>query len=64
MLYPAIALALLCAAWMAVQLLAKKQQTKNHIDHGGGCCGACADKTCELKPTFPSPKNPPQGEGI
>jgi len=46
-LVPVIAYALLTAGWMAVQLLARKAGTKNHIDHRGGCCGACDNKdTC------------------
>ena len=40
-LIPVLALMVLAAGWAALQLLAKRMQTKNHIDHGGGCCGAC-----------------------
>ncbi len=42
---PIFVLALVAAGWMGVQLLAKKMKTKNHIDNGGGCCGACSDKS-------------------
>lgn len=31
----------LCAGWVAVQLLAKHQGTKNHFDHAHTCCGLC-----------------------
>lgn len=48
-LIPITALAVLCAGWIGVQLLAHRLKTKNHIDNGGGCCGACEDKSCELK---------------
>lgn len=48
-LIPILALTALCAGWMGMQLLAKKMNVKNHIDEGGGCCGACGDKTCDLK---------------
>lgn len=42
-----LALTGLVAGWGAVQLLAKKMNTKNHIDHGG-CCGACEQRDqCE-----------------
>lgn len=40
-LLPVFILAMLTAAWMGVQLLAKRSKIKNHIDDGGGCCGAC-----------------------
>ncbi len=40
-LIPVLAFALLAAGWMAVQLLARKVGTKNHLEDGGGCCGAC-----------------------
>jgi hypothetical protein len=47
-LIPAVAVALLTGAWMAVQLLARKMQTKNHIDQTSGCCGACSNRdSCE-----------------
>lgn len=46
-IYPVFAFAMLTAGWMAVQLLARKVGTKNHIEDGGGCCGACEKKdTC------------------
>jgi len=48
---PIIALTLLAAGWAAVQLLARKMETKNHIDNAGGCCGSCAGGTCERKST-------------
>jgi hypothetical protein len=39
---PIIALAALCAGWVAVQLLAKKMKTKNHFDDlDGSTCGSC-----------------------
>ena len=41
---PVLAFTLLTAGWAAVQLLAKKAGTKNHIDYEGGCCGACDEK--------------------
>lgn len=44
---PIAGLTILVAGWGAVQLLAKKMNTKNHIDHGG-CCGACSNRdSCE-----------------
>lgn len=46
-LIPVVALAALAAAWMGMQLLARKMKVKNHIDGGGGCCGACGSKTCD-----------------
>jgi len=43
-------MALLAAGWMGVQILAKRMQTKNHIDNGGGCCGACENRaSCDKK---------------
>jgi hypothetical protein len=46
-LIPVLALTALAAGWMAVQLIARRMKVKNHIDNGGGCCGACGSKTCE-----------------
>ena len=43
-LFPVFAMAFLAAGWMAIQLLAKKSGTKNHIDNGGSCCGGCERK--------------------
>jgi hypothetical protein len=43
-LVPVFALSLLAAGWMAMQLLAKKMNVKNHIDSSGGCCGACDNR--------------------
>ncbi|HLG35118.1 MAG TPA: hypothetical protein VI757_09580 [Bacteroidia bacterium] len=43
-LSPIFAMAFLAAGWMAVQLLAKKSGTKNHIDNLGSCCGGCERK--------------------
>ena len=40
-LFPILALAALTAGWMAVQLLARRLGTKNHIEHGGSGCGQC-----------------------
>lgn len=49
-LIPVFAIAVLTAGWMGVQLLAKKMNTKNHIDHSSSCCGTCDNKdSCELK---------------
>ena len=49
---PVLILTLVAMGWMGVQLLAKRMQTKNHIDQTS-CCGACEGKeTCrkeELK---------------
>lgn len=43
-----LSLALLAAGWMAVQILAKRLNVKNHIDQTSGCCGACSNKnSCE-----------------
>ena len=42
-LIPVLALTVLAGGWMGVQLLAKKMQTKNHIDQTS-CCGACEGK--------------------
>jgi hypothetical protein len=44
---PILALAALAAGWAAVQLLARKLGTKNHIEHGKDCCGGCG-KGCLL----------------
>lgn len=45
---PVLAISLLTAGWMAVQLLAKKIGTKNHIDNDVSCCGDCEKKdTCD-----------------
>ena len=41
---PVFAMAFLAAAWMAVQLLARKMKTKNHIEDFKGCCGVCEKK--------------------
>lgn len=52
-IYPVFAFAMLTAGWMAVQLLARKIGTKNHIEDGGGCCGACEKKdTCSKDKKF------------
>ena len=42
---PVLAITLLAAGWVGVQLLAKKMKTKNHIDGHSGCCGACEGKS-------------------
>ena len=42
---PVVMITVLAAGWMAVQVLAKKMGTKNHIDNGSGCCGACDNKS-------------------
>lgn len=41
---PVLAVTFLAAGWAAVQILAKRMKTKNHIDNGGGCCGACENR--------------------
>ena len=41
---PILVLTMLAMGWMGVQLLAKRMQTKNHIDQTSGCCGACEGK--------------------
>lgn len=50
---PILALALLSGGWVAVQLLARKMRTKNHIEHAGSCGNQCTcmgiDDTCENK---------------
>jgi hypothetical protein len=58
-LTPSIALAILAAGWMVVQLLAKKTGTKNHIDNPGSCCGGCERKEeCDNpEKLFPHKKN-------
>jgi len=38
---PILALTLIAGGWAGVQLLARKMQTKNHIDQTTGCCGNC-----------------------
>lgn len=43
-LIPVVAMAVLVGGWGLVQLLAKKMNVKNHIDHGGSCCGACDNR--------------------
>ncbi len=40
---PILVLTMLAMGWMGVQLLAKRMQTKNHIDQTS-CCGACEGK--------------------
>ncbi|MFZ2897022.1 MAG: hypothetical protein WA004_00275 [Saprospiraceae bacterium] len=40
-LLPILALTFLCAIWMAVQLLARRVGTKNHIDEFKNGCGGC-----------------------
>lgn len=40
-LLPILALTALTAGWMAVQLLAKRLGTKNHIDEFKDGCGNC-----------------------
>ena len=56
---PVLFVAVLCAGWVVVQLIAKKMKTKNHFDDLGkdGCmsctCGANGNKDeCEM----PEPK--------
>ncbi len=34
-------LAVLCAGWVVVQIIAKKMKTKNHFDHLNSACGHC-----------------------
>ena len=47
-LIPMLALGIVSAGWMGMQLWAKRNEVKNHIDHEGGCCGACSNReTCE-----------------
>ncbi|TAK36278.1 MAG: hypothetical protein EPO28_13580 [Saprospiraceae bacterium] len=36
---PVLALAVLCAGWLALQFLAKKMGTKNHFENGSSSCG-------------------------
>jgi len=38
---PIVSVAVLCAAWVMVQLLAKKLKTKNHFDDLNDSCGNC-----------------------
>ena len=38
---PILILAGLTAGWVAVQLLARKMGTKNHIDNAGACGNGC-----------------------
>ena len=46
---PILALTVLAAGWMGVQILAKRMKTKNHIDDAS-CCGACQGKSeCRRK---------------
>lgn len=41
-LIPILALAALCAGWVAVQFLARKMKTKNHFDNlDSSTCGNC-----------------------
>jgi hypothetical protein len=48
---PILFVALLCAGWVAVQMIAKKMKTKNHFDHLNNACGNCtcggAEDACE-----------------
>ena len=47
-LVPVIALAALCAGWVAVQFLARKAGTKNHFDNKSLGCGSCTcGSVCE-----------------
>ena len=48
-LIPVLAVTFLAAGWAAVQLLARKMKTKNHIDNNAGCCGSCSGGSCERK---------------
>ena len=49
-LIPMLALGIVSAGWMGMQLWAKRNEVKNHIDHEGGCCGACSNReTCDHK---------------
>jgi hypothetical protein len=36
-----LGLSLLCAGWVALQFLARRQGTKNHFDDLQGGCGGC-----------------------
>lgn len=50
LLIPVFALAVLCAAWVGVQLLARRMGTKNHFEHGSGGCGQCGcGSVCQRK---------------
>ncbi len=47
---PVLGLAVLAAGCMGIQILAKRMNVKNHIDHPDGCCGACANRnSCSNK---------------
>ena len=42
-----VGLAVLCAAWVGVQLLARQMGTKHHLNgQGGSCCGQCGVDGC------------------
>ncbi|MDH5398025.1 MAG: hypothetical protein OEX02_07755 [Cyclobacteriaceae bacterium] len=41
LIVPVVAVAVLAGGWAAVQVLAKRMGTKNHIEHGGACGGKC-----------------------
>ncbi len=36
-----LAVGVLCAGWVLVQILAKKLKTKNHFEHLNSSCGGC-----------------------
>jgi hypothetical protein len=38
---PIFSVAVLCAGWVLVQIVAKKMKTKNHFDHLNSGCGGC-----------------------
>ena len=42
-----LAIAGLCAGWVAVQLLAKQIGTKNHFENAKTCCGLCDSEECD-----------------
>jgi len=47
---PILAITMVAGGWAGVQLLAKKMQTKNHIDQTTGCCGNCNGENCTTQP--------------
>jgi len=45
---PVLAVGILSSGWLAIQFLAKKTGTKNHIEDGASGCGNCGcGHTCE-----------------
>ncbi len=54
---PILAVVALTASWAAIQIIAKKLGTKNHIDNAGSCgknCSCSGGDSCEKTSESPS----------